>query len=194
MRRLLFLLTFSVLLNACKKDYDKIKSPYTFIPSEINSVIVINELNDFINSLENNAIISDLYNKELSKASIVLKNLNTTSPIYLSFLNEVNSDYLILTKNDSTLFIIDSIPNHSSESLIDYKINKISIDSSIVYTKKLGNIFAGSNNLDLIKKLDTKNEVIEIFKSFLSKNEESTQKDWVIAALILLFSLKIFCF
>jgi hypothetical protein len=173
MRRLLFLLTFSVLLNACKKDYDKIKSPYTFIPSEINSVIVINELNDFINSLENNAIISDLYNKELSKASIVLKNLNTTSPIYLSFLNEVNSDYLILTKNDSTLFIIDSIPNHSSESLIDYKINKISIDSSIVYTKKLGNIFAGSNNLDLIKKLDTKNEVIEISNLIETTNRQS---------------------
>ena len=72
MKRLGFLLILFSILTTCQKDYNKINLPYKFIPSEVSSVIEINELNDFINSIENHDILSLLYNKELKNAAKVL--------------------------------------------------------------------------------------------------------------------------
>ena len=112
------------LVLACQKDYNKTKQAYQFIPNKASAVIKVNELNDFISSIENHDILSGIYNKELKNASEVLKNLNTTKQVYIAFPNslEKNSDYLILTENDTTLFVVDSIPNHISETLTEFKI------------------------------------------------------------------------
>ena len=173
MKRLVFLLATFILLYTCQKDYDKINLPFTLIPSNTNSVLIVNELNDFINSLENDGLISNIYNKEINSVSTLLKNLNTTSPIYISFLNEKNKDYLILAANDSTLFIADSIPNHSSESLVNFNINKIQIDSFTFYQKTLGKVFASSNNLEVLKNLDSKDENNRITKLIETTNGQS---------------------
>ena len=168
MKRLGFLSILFILVFACQKDYNKTKLPYKFIPSEANTIIQINELNDFINSVENNNILSGIYNKELKNASYILKSFKTTNPIYISF---TNSDYVILTKNDSALFVIDSLSDHSSESLVNFKIEKTQIDSTTIFHKIIGNTFAGSNNLELLKTLDSKHENVE-----LSKLIETTDK------------------
>lgn len=171
MKRLGFLLILFSLFWACQKDYNKTKQPYKFIPSETAAIIQVNELNDFINSLENNDILSNIYNKDLKNVSQILKNLNTTKQVYISFADSTNSDYLILTENDSTLFLLDSIPNRISETLVDLKIEKTRIDTTTIYHKIIGNTFAGSNNLELIRTLNAKNENTE-----LSKLIETTDK------------------
>ena len=171
MKRLGLLMILFVSLWACQKDYNKTKQPYKFIPSEVFAVIQVNELNDFINSLEDNDILSSIYNNELKNASLILKHLNTTKPFFISFTDSVNSDYLILAENDSTLFVVDSITNHTSETLADSKINKTKIDDYIIYHEIFGNTFAASNNLELIKTLNPKNENTE-----LSKLIETTDK------------------
>lgn len=158
MKRFSILLIILSSLLSCQRDYNKIKSPNKLLPSASNSVIVINELNDFIRGVENHNILSGIYNKELKTTSKVLENLNTTNPIYVAFLNENNTDYLIVTENDSTLFVIDSISNHISESLTDFKINKTQIDSLTFYNKVYGNVFTVSNNLELLKNLNTETE------------------------------------
>lgn len=173
MRRLVFLITLSIILNACNKDYDSNKSPFQLLPQKTNSVIIINEVNDFLNGLENQTIFSSIYIKELKKASTVVKHLSTTNPIFISFYEENNSDYLILTKNDSALFVVDSIPNHISESLVDLNINKIKIYSSTFYHKTIGNVFASSNNLELIKNLNAKNEDEKLSKLIETANNNS---------------------
>lgn len=168
MKRLGFLSILFIVIFACQKDYNKTKLPYKFIPSNSYTIIKINELNDFINSTENNDILSGIYNKELKHASIILKNFNSTNPIYISF---TDSDYVILTKSDSTLFVIDSLANHLSATLVNLHIEKTQIDSTVFYHKIIGNTFAGSNNLELLKTLDSKNE-----NKSLSKLIETTDK------------------
>ncbi|MTE28036.1 ribonuclease HII [Winogradskyella ouciana] len=154
MKRFCFLLVLFSVVISCQKDYDKIKSPYKFLPPETNSVFAVNELNDFVKSIKNHNILSSIYIKELTNGSSVLENLNTTRQIYIAFLGENNSDYLILTENDSTLFIVDSIPNHISKNLNDLKVNKTQIDSTVFYHKSLSNVFAASNNLEILKNLN----------------------------------------
>lgn len=149
--RLLFLCV--VLLVSCKKDNNNIKDPIQFIPSNTNSVIVIKELNDFISNSKNHNILKGIYIKESKNALSLLKNLNTSKPIYMAFLNEGNSDYLLITENDSTLFEIDSIPNHSLEKVSDLNIDKIQIDSSQFFSKIKGGFFTASNSLNIIKTL-----------------------------------------
>lgn len=158
MKRLVFLLVLFSIIMSCQKDYNKTELPYKFLPSETNTIIVVNELNDFIKSIENHDILSGVYNKELKTTSAVLENLNTTKQLYIGLFDESKSDYLILTENDSTLFIIDSIQNHISETITEFKIQKTQIDSSVFYHKTLGNVFAASNNIDLIKSLNTKHK------------------------------------
>ena len=177
MKQLVLLLILFSFVLACQKDYNNIKTPHRFIPPKTNNVIQINELNDFINSIENNDILSIIYNKELKTVSTLLKNFNTTKPLYVSFLNESNSDFLVLAENDPTFFTIDSIPNHISETLTNLNINKTRIDSSIFYHKLIGNTFAASNNLEFLKtiKIDTdkNNELIALLETTEDKSVAS---------------------
>lgn len=155
MKRLGFLLIFLTLVLACQKDYNKTKRPYNYIPVNTSAVIQVNELNDFIKSIENNDVLSGLYNKELKDASIFLNHFNTTQPIYIAF---KDSNYLIFTKNDSTLFTLDAINNVISKTLANSNIEETQIDSTKLYHKNIGNTFAGSNNLDLLENVKAENE------------------------------------
>ncbi|WP_426429427.1 ribonuclease HII [Winogradskyella sp. HB-48] len=173
MKKFGFLLFLLTALMSCQKDYNTSNSPYRFLPNETVVVISINELNDFTQSIENHNILSYIYNKELKETSEVLKNINTTNKVYVAFLNPSNTDYLILTKNDSTLFVIDSIPNHISEKISESEIIKTQIDSTILYHKTLRNVFAASNNLDILKTLkknDENNKFIELIETSENKS------------------------
>lgn len=173
MKRLGLLSILFTLVLACQKDYNKTKQAYKFIPSESTAIIQVNELNDFISSIENNQILSDIYNKELKDASQVLHNFNTTKEVYLAFTDSTNSDYIILTENDSTLFVRDSIKNHISETLMDSGIEKTQINDHTIYHKILGNTFAGSNNLELLKTLNAENENTELSKLIETSDRKS---------------------
>ncbi|MBV7270602.1 ribonuclease HII [Winogradskyella luteola] len=164
MKRFGFLLILLVSILACQKDYNKIKSPYKFIPNETTSVLKLNAVNEFINSTKNHDILFGIYNKEIKTASRIIKHLNTTKPIYVSFLGEDQSDYLILAEKDSTLFVVDSIPNHLSETLVEFNVDRIQIDSTTFYHKALGKVFAASNSIDIIKNLNTENTNTELVK------------------------------
>lgn len=173
MKKFGFLIVLLSFLLACQKDYNKTKHAYQFIPHSVSAIIKVNELNDFISSIENHDILSGIYNKDLKNAVAVLKNINTTKPVFIAFtdVEEDNSDYLILTENDTTLFVVDSIPNQKSESLTDFKIEKTQINTTTVYHKFIGNVFVGSNNVEILKTLDSEKENTE-----LSRLLETTDK------------------
>lgn len=178
MQRLAFILVLFTFFWTCQKDYSKTKQPYKFIPNETTAVFQINELNDFISSIENNDILSGIYNKELDKASRILKNLNTSKQVYVSFLDSLNPNYLILTENDSTLFVLDSITNLISETLLDSNIEKTQLNDQTFYHKTIGKTFVGSNSLEVLKRLNPKEENKEI-----SKLIETTDKKAVASIL-----------
>lgn len=173
MTRFKFLLVFIVLFVSCKKDKYTIENPIQLIPSNANSVIVIKDLNDFMSSSKTHAILKNIHNKDSKNASSLLKNLNSSKPIYIAFLNQDDADYLLLTENDSTLFKIDSFPNHTSERLTKINIDKIQVDSSQFFTKIKGGYFCASNNLDIIKHLEINNEHGEFDKLTTTLDDKS---------------------
>jgi len=173
MKRICFLLILVFLVTTCQRAYDNTKLPYKFLPTETSSVIKINELNAFLNGIDNNEILSHLYQKEIKRATISLKNLNARTPLYISFLNKTEPGYLILTQNDSLLFKLDTLANHISETLVKFQIEKTQIDSSIVYHKTIGNVFAGSNNIEILKKLSIENENKELSKLLETVDDQS---------------------
>ncbi len=199
MKQFGFLLILFFVLASCQRDYHSSKSPYKFLPSESEVVISINELTDFINSSKKHTILSGIYNKELNEASEILKNLNTSDKVYVAFLNSSSNENLILTKNDSTLLILDSIPNHISEKLPEFNITKTQIDSSVFYHKVLNNVFAASNNIDVIKNLklnESKNELTNLIEtvedktiaSLVFKSENSSYSNLLFSSTIKQFN------
>lgn len=174
MKKFGFLIVLLSFLLACQKDYNKTKNAYQFLPNDVSAVIKVNELNDFISSIENHNILSSIYNKELKNATELLEHLNTTKQVFISFTEstENNSDYLILTENDSTLFVLDSISNITSETLGDHKIEKTKIDTTTIYHKIIGNVFAGSNNINIIKTLDAKSENTKLSRLIETTDEK----------------------
>jgi len=175
MKKYGYLIILLTSILACQKDYNKTKNPEQFIPSNVSAVIIVNELNDFINSIENHDILSSVYNKELKYASEILKNFNTTKQVFINFseASEKNSDYLILTKNNASLFVTDSIPNHITETLVDLDIHKTQIDSITIYHKILGDVFAGTNNLEILKNLNKEQENNDLSKLIETTDQKS---------------------
>lgn len=159
---------------SCQKDYDHVKSANQFLPSETHSVIVINDLNDFTKSIENHTILSNIYNKQLKTSSSVLKHLNTTKQVYLAFLSNSNADYLIVTENDSTLIKSDATHNYTSNTIKDFDINKVKIDTTIFYHKAFHNFFVSSNNIDVLKSLKTKNKSDQLSNLIATTDKAST--------------------
>ncbi|WP_296312212.1 ribonuclease HII [Winogradskyella sp. UBA3174] len=176
MRRLGFLLISLTLFTACQKNYNKTKQPYNYLPNETVSIIKINALNDFINSIENHDILSSVYNEDLKIASPILKNLNSNKELYIGFWKEAEKDskYIILTENNPKLFLIDSIPNHMSERLVDFNIDKTQIDSTIVYHKTFGNVFALSNDLEILKNLKTEKNTTSELKKLIETTDNKS--------------------
>ncbi|GAB4161130.1 MAG: hypothetical protein Tsb0033_18080 [Winogradskyella sp.] len=158
---------------SCQRDYNTPDPSYKFFPSKSEVVISINELNDFIQSVEQHRILQGIYNKHLKTSTSILKNLNTREKVYIVFFGEHNANYLVLTKNNFNVFSADSIPGHSSGKLSE-DITKTQIDSTIVYHRSFNNVFALSNNLETLKKLKPKNEDKQ-----LSKLIETTDKNSV---------------
>jgi hypothetical protein len=165
-----FLLFFlSVLVISCQKDYNKKTPRYKYIPKEANTVVKINAINDFLGSAENHKLFSNIYYKELEFTSDILRLYNTSKPVFLATIENSN-DFLILTEFSDEIFNIDSIPNHISETIAEFKIDKIQIDSTTIYTKQIGNVFATSQNIELLNGLDEDNENIEISRLIETTN------------------------
>ncbi|NRD21607.1 ribonuclease HII [Winogradskyella litoriviva] len=173
MKQLGLLSIFLLLFLGCQKDYNKTKNAYQFIPNGSQTVIQINELSDFINSLTNNDILSNIYDDQIKTVSKTLKNLNTTKQVYIAFTDSSNSNYLILTKNDSALFVVDSLKNYTSETLLNSKTEKTTIDSTTLYHNIIGNTFVASNNLKLLKSINSENENLELSKLIETADRKS---------------------
>lgn len=169
---LLFLLTFCF---ACKRDYSKTKHSFQFIPKNTSAIIEINELNDFINNIKDHKILSTICNKDLETASNTLKHFNSKKKLYVAFskASTNNSDYVILTENTSDVFLKDSITNINYKKLNDSNIYKVEIDSLVFFNRIVGNTFAASNNLELIKNLNYENENIELSKLLQTTESKS---------------------
>ncbi|APY08921.1 hypothetical protein BWZ20_11680 [Winogradskyella sp. J14-2] len=172
MKQFRFLLILLSVLVSCQKDYDISKSPYKFLPPETEVAFSINDLNVFVNNIEKHDILSSIINEDLKESIEVIKNIKTTNKVYVALLKPEYTDYIIITKSDSTVFVVDSLPNHVSKNLSELDITKTQIDSTVFYHKHTNNVFLASNNLNVLKTLkpsEKNNPLSNLIKTSESK-------------------------
>ena len=166
-----FILLYTVL--CCKNDYDKILSPLELLPNQAEAIMVINEFNDFTNSVENHHILKPLFEENFKPTNKLLKHLNVTKEVYIAFLEESKSDYLLLTQNDSLLMVLDSTIHYKSYPNLKSNITRFEVDSTIFYTKIVDDIFTASNNIDVLKDLNSKPKNEELLSLLKTTNKKS---------------------
>ena len=148
----LFLL---ITVCACSNNNNKYHNPYQLLPKEVNTLIRINELNDFLNSTEHHDVFKNINNNNLDKINVLLKHLNTSNKVDVGF-DTNSSDYILLTKYDSTLLHLDTLKNVISSTFEKSNITQTEIDSILFYHKTIGDIFVGSNNINWIENLNNR--------------------------------------
>ncbi|GAB5565316.1 MAG: hypothetical protein Wins2KO_23790 [Winogradskyella sp.] len=149
---ILFLL---ITICACSNNNNNYHNPYQLLPKEVNTLIRINELNDFLNSSEHHYVFKNINNNNLDKINVLLKHLNTSSKVDVGF-DTNSSDYILLTKYDSTLLHLDTLKNVISSTFEKSNITQTEIDSTLFYHKTIGDIFVGSNNINWIENLNNR--------------------------------------
>ena len=107
-----------------------------------------------------------------------LKHFNSQNEILICLSKDQNDSliYSLITKHSKTIDDLDSIPNHSIESVVSKEktIHKITIDKQYIYTTLNDSIFFGSNRLSIVEasSIKTKKEkaLEKIYKTANSKS------------------------
>ncbi len=164
-----------LILCACNK---RKKTPVIsdFIPTNSQTILLINNIESFKANLTNNHFISLLSKTEdyktLKKQLSHLGKINTIDPVIISFTTSENKnlDYTIITKNSKSLIQLDSIPNATTEA---FKIKnndalKITIEGATVYNSIKDGIFVSSSNKDLLKSVINNDKTTTLFEKQLN--------------------------
>jgi hypothetical protein len=151
-----FVLTYiwCIVIASCKDDASTQLHPTDVLPNQVETLIKINALNDYLVNITSNEVASSLFNKVQENAS-TLKTLNPKHPLYLVYPKANSEDFLILTKNDSTLTINDAIT------------------SNILYSKILDGVYMASNNQNLLQRIQVNENTSDIKKLIQSSDENA---------------------
>ncbi len=158
MKKLTILLLIVSLCYSCRNKNYSNKEPYSFIPDTSQSLLKINTLRPFINSITNLKILANIHPKPLTNTIDFLKLLNTSKPVYISFSETTtnNSHSYIFTENTTTLLDNDSILNRADKLSTDIKT--YNAGNQLFYYKTFHNIFLASTDLEFIEKTDAETE------------------------------------
>lgn len=159
-------------LLSCSNQSNKNTPSSSLLNQEYNCIIKINALNDFLNQSESNPVMNSSTEEILTDASRILKKLNPTSSIYLARKDKDENDtaFLILTKNNNDVFVLDS--TYSIEKLPKSDIRQIDIDSTTYYQKNIDGHFVASNSIQLIEELNSDNKNTQLAQLLESADDD----------------------
>lgn len=157
MNRFVLIYILCICFFSCKDDFSNKVLPTTdLIPNQFETLIKINALNDFLVNVESNEIALSIFDSIINNVT-VLKKLNTQHPVYLVYPKANSKDYLIVTKNDSTLMIKDSITN----------------DVNLFYSKTIGGNFLASTNENTLQSVKSDAKMSNLKKLIQSTDDNS---------------------
>ncbi|RSK42124.1 ribonuclease HII [Mangrovimonas spongiae] len=157
MKSVFRLLLLICLLTACTSEKKK-KDLYSYIPEEASIVIKSNGLQSLVSNIENNHFLQQL-NKtplfnELANKTSLLNHLNNQGETIISFLKDNNNtlQYAVLTRFNDSIFKLDSIPNHSLETITtqNQTFKKATVNKQVLYTTIKDSIFIGATSQELL--------------------------------------------
>ncbi|MCA0133248.1 hypothetical protein [Winogradskyella alexanderae] len=175
MKHFCFSVLVCLLLFSCQNKYNKNIKAFHFIPEESSLVLKINSYSEFKNAVETNAIISAIYNKDIKPILKITDTLVSTSPIYVSILeNELNKNrFVIISERSDSSLTSDSL-NDSRFIIEEGLIQKTSVDTLQFYFRNENNLILASNDSSLLSSLRIKKEISPISDLLQTTNTTAT--------------------
>jgi len=184
MKGIFYFISILLLVSSCSKD-NKLSSPSDYIPENSSIILKIKNLESLKSNINNNAFLQELSEsssyKSISTKMEVLNNLNSTNELLLCFTKDENDSlqYAFITKYYEDIFNIDSIPNHSVETIktkiLTYK--KVTINKETVYSSIKDSLLIGASTLDLLTQSINKEhqdpEILDLLKTANENNQLS---------------------
>ena len=152
MRRCLTLATVFFVFISCNTDYNASKKASDLIPNFSNLIFKVNALNDFKSIISSNSLINELDTENFNKLSPHLDYINTIEELLIAT-NASNKDnfFSFITKNHKDLISNDSTLLLVNEKIIEPNIFRIIHNKDTLFHRSIGDVFFGSNSLDLVK-------------------------------------------
>lgn len=157
MRKICFYTIIITLFFGCDSSTKKTKI-IDYLNDEATMIIKVKNIGSLNGNINNNPFLEQLESsssyKNLSDKLSVLKHLRTEDDIYVSLFkdNRDSLQFSVISKLKADLFDIDSLPNHSIETL-KYKsqtITKSSVDNHILFSIVKDSVFIGATTQDLL--------------------------------------------
>ncbi|MDC7995915.1 hypothetical protein [Altibacter sp. HG106] len=168
-------------LCACQLADSKDQPLYQYLPKDTSIIYEISDYDLFRTDWEQNALISQFPDNPLSvfldEQESLLQHLKPTAKSYLGFKRQDSvAHYFYVTRNDSTLLVLDSVPNRMVEGItqapLEYK--KVTLGETIAYTAVRDSVFLASSSKEwLVAQLDSKATWDASVEKFFSLKETS---------------------
>ncbi|TYA53320.1 ribonuclease HII [Formosa maritima] len=182
MKRFFYSIFILLLITGCNVD-NKISSPSDFIPENPSLVLKISNIESLNSNIRNNDLLNDLsisnIYKSITNKLEVFKHLNTNNDILLSFVEDEKDSlqYAFITKYQLNILNIDSLPNHSEETIKtkQHTFTKTTINNKSVFSIIKDSLLIGASTQDLlINSINKDNKNIEI-ENLLDTSDPNSQ-------------------
>lgn len=159
MRNLSFAFILVFIFIGCKNDRIPVSNLISLAPENSSIIIRTKNIESLKSSLNNNDFINSLTtykDVQLLKQKLSPLNHLKTNNTVLICLGKDAKDSLqvsIITKYTKNLFAVDSLPNHSSETITtkQQSITKTTINKQTLYSIVIDSVFFGSNQRALVE-------------------------------------------
>ena len=173
---------------------------YEYLPKDADLIFEVSDFELFKSDWQQNSLLSNFstypLNQFLTTQGSLLEQLNPDSKSYLA-LKEQDSvaQFFFVTRNDSTLVVLDSVPNRMVEqrTQASHTFQKITIEDQITYIAVIDSVFLATSSsewllqqlssetrwessIEKLFRLKEASEVAIIYNKPLQRISDSTQK------------------
>lgn len=181
MKNIWFLCTLSLLIIACNSAKKKTEL-MDYLNNDAAVIIKVKNIGSLKSNINNNAFLQALEStksyERLSKKLSLLQYLKTEDDLYVSLFNTNDSlDFSIVTKIKPDLFFIDSLPNHSIETLkyAKHTITKSSVGNQEFFSIIKDSIFIGASSKTLLNSTLEDAKIHPTIKALINSSNDDNQ-------------------
>ncbi|GAA4798807.1 ribonuclease HII [Litoribaculum gwangyangense] len=181
--RFFYLALISILFFNCNTSETSRTQLINYVPKNTSIIIKSSNIEGLKSSLHNNNFLQELSGtnsyKDLENKLESISYLNPLNDVLICFSKDQNDSlqYSIITKYGKTLFVTDSLPNYSKETVENKNITvtKSTINSNVFYSTLVDSIFIASSSKDIIETIYEKSDIDkELEKMYRTINGDKT--------------------
>ncbi|WP_104735876.1 ribonuclease HII [Hanstruepera ponticola] len=182
MKKICFYTIIITLFFGCDSSTKKTKI-IDYLNDEASTIIKIKNVGSLNGNINNNPFLQQLETsisyQKLSQKLDVLQYFETEDDIYISLFkdNQDSLQFSIITKLKANLFNIDSLPNHSIETL-KYQsktITKTSVENTVLFSIIKDSVFIGATNKDLLNNTIESPKIHPQLESLINSSNDENQ-------------------